>query len=91
MEPGFGEPPLWLLLNKETHISFSFKLGQSWPCLCFLFIQLPLSGVCPPCPVIYSPPEACFPALALVLGLVFLPLLCPWQAWKGLPKVVPFT
>lgn len=47
VEPGFGEPPLWLLLKEETHISFSFKLGQSWPRLCFLFIQLPLSGVCP--------------------------------------------
>lgn len=64
--------PFWLLLNEETHISFSFKLGQSWP-----RHSLSHRGM-PSCP-------------RLLLSLVFLPLLHPWQAWQGLPKVVTFT
>lgn len=47
------------------------------------------SGHPPHLPHYLLPPPRPRPALSC--GLVFVPLLQPWQAWKGLPKVVTFT
>lgn len=59
------------------------------PVLLSVPLASPLWPPPPTCPITYYPPPRPLPALSC--GLVFVPLLQPWQAWKGLPKVVTFT
>lgn len=80
---------LWPLLNEETCISFSFRLGQSWPhpgLPSFSFHFLASTPMAPS----FSLPRGMPSCPCSGSRLLFLPLLHPWQPSKGLPKVVLF-
>lgn len=81
---------LWLLLNEETHISSSFKLGWIWPHFASCSVSFP-SLAAPRLPHHLLSPEACLLCSCSGLQPCLSVLAASLMAWKGLPKVVTST